>query len=348
MLKNVHGGDIYFDIKTKWIDFSANINPLGIPPNLRNTFIKSFDFSSCYPDPFCRELTKSISLYEKVLKENIFCGNGAADLIYRICYGLKPKKALILAPTFLEYELALKSVGSNIKYYYLKEENEFNVLDNIIEYIKDIDIIFICNPNNPTGAVINKELMLKIINEAKINNIFIVVDECFNDFLDEKEKYTVKESIFYYDKLIILKAFTKIFAMAGIRIGYCMFNNINLKEILYNSYQPWGVSVTAQMCATEALKEKQYLKKTMEIIKEERQYLYNGIVSLGFKVFKPSANYIMFKTNFEIIDKLKENHILIRDCRNYINLTKGFYRIAVKERKENEILLNVLKGILNG
>lgn len=348
LYKNVHGGDIYSKNNIKYIDFSANINPLGIPENVKHAFIESIDSCIYYPDIFCRKLRKAISKYEDVEYNYIVCSNGAADLIYRICYSLNPKKALLLSPTFSEYESALKNVNCDINYYNLYEKNNFEIKENIVNYISKADIVFICNPNNPTGRITEKNIILKILDEALKYNAVVVIDECFNDFVDNNINYTLKDNISKYENLIIIKAFTKIFALPGIRLGYCLTSNMKILEGLYHAGPPWSVSCVAQNCGIACLENSEYIEKTKELIRNERIFLKEELKKIGFKVFEPFANYIFFKSSFHINlkDKLDEKGILVRSCENYRGLDKTFYRIAVKKRNENEILLSFLKDIL--
>lgn len=346
----IHGGDIYSKRKnnTKLIlDLSANINPFGMPGSVKKAIIDNIESYTNYPDPLCRELREALELYENTSINNIICGNGAADLIFKITLALKPKKALLIAPTFAEYEEALNLVNCEINYYNLKEENYFCIKEDILNYITtDLGIIFICNPNNPTGIPMKKVDMLNIVDKCKENNVVLVVDECFIDFLKDEEEYSVSSYITQYDNLIILKAFTKIYAMAGIRLGYMMCSNMDNVNKINNIGQPWSVSTVASKCGVAALKEVDYVKRTKEYIKDNREYLIKELRGLGYKVFESKANFILFKTkNTEIKDKLEEYGILIRSCSNYRNLDKEYFRIAVKSHENNKYLIDCLNKI---
>lgn len=348
MNKIIHGGNIYIDSSINWIDFSANINPLGITENIKKTYIECINDNINYPDPLCTELRNAISKYENINFKNIICGNGAADIIYRICYALKPKSALIAAPTFSEYESALLNIECNIKYYKTSIENDFDINLDILNHIKNIDIIFLCNPNNPTGRIINKELLYYIAEKAYKNNIYLVIDECFNDFIINGEKYSAKNFIYDFNNIIILKAFTKIYAIPGMRLGYALLADCNLYDYIYFSGPPWNVSVTAQRCGITALKEISYLNDTKKIISEERIFLNENLKKLGFIVFESVTNFIFFKSIYKIdlCQSLKKYNILIRSCENYKNLDNSYYRIAVKLRKDNLKLIIAMKEIL--
>lgn len=348
-MKIVHGGDIYStNNPNNIIDFSANINPLGMPSTVKKAIVDNIDNYSVYPDPLCRDLRKEIGKFEKVKNDFILCGNGAADIIFRIALYLRPKEALILAPTFSEYEEALNVVNCNISYYNLNEDNNFTIDIDILDHIvKRVDIMFLCNPNNPTGIPLKKEIVLKIAHKCKANNTFLVVDECFVEFLEKEEDYTIKEYINLNDHVIILRAFTKIYAMAGLRLGYILTSNLKVIDGISKVGQPWSVSQVATVAGIAALKEESYVKETKKYIKENREYLKMELKRLGFKVFNSKANYIFFKCKNKGIEKyLRNKDILIRSCSNYVGLNDSYFRIAVKSRNDNIKLIQAIRDFL--
>ncbi|WP_250228072.1 threonine-phosphate decarboxylase CobD [Anaeropeptidivorans aminofermentans] len=348
-MEYAHGGDIE-SYRRKYgkkpLDFSANINPLGLNRAVKEAILQELDNLPPYPDPFCRSLREKTASYENIKEAYILFGNGAADLIFRIALVAKPKKALLLAPTFSEYEQALQTVDCAIEYYFLKEDKEFSLDEDIVDRLNDIDILFLCNPNNPTGIAEEKESVLKILKKCKEKNIILVLDECFNDFLEEPEKYSLKDELAYFDNLIILKSFTKFFAMAGIRLGYLLTSNREVLEKLYYSAQPWAVSTIAQVAGIASLSDIAYIEKTKTVIKEERAYLKKELSDIGFKVYPSMANYIFFSSEMKDLNKLAEKEgILIRSCGNYRGLSEDYYRIAVRSREENEALIEAFKEI---
>ena len=238
-----HGGNIEeiartYNIKEEdIIDFSANINPVGINKNVKNAMIEALDKVERYPDITYHNLKKEISTFENIDYSNIILGNGAAEVIFNISRGLKPKKALIMAPTFGEYEDSLRSVDCNIKYHMLKEE--FNLDDTLLKEINnDIDIIFICNPNNPTGVLTKKEYIKDVLEVSKKNNVTVVIDESFLDFVENKNDYSVIDLTSKYNNLIVVKSLTKVFAFPGIRIGYGITGNNDYINLINNITRP--------------------------------------------------------------------------------------------------------------
>ena len=342
MQKAIHGGDIYRN-NVKF-DFSANINPLGTPESVMTAMVDSLKNCANYPDVNCTQLVKALSKHENVPEDTILCGNGAADVIFSLVYAVKPQKALIQAPTFAEYEQALKSVDCGIEYFYTKKEQNFEITSEILSYISnDLDIMFLCNPNNPTGVLIDAKLLQEIADKCQKCNVIFVIDECFQEFIDEKQ--SAKSHFKQNTQIVILKAFTKIYALAGIRLGYCMSHNKKLLAKMKSCTQPWNVSVVAQAAGVSALLETKFVEKTLDFIKTERQFLISNLKKLNFYVYNSKANYIFFEADEDLFDKCLEKGILIRDCSNYVGLKKGFYRIAVRTRTENESLINTLTDI---
>jgi threonine-phosphate decarboxylase len=354
-----HGGNIYSAMEqmdrmtdsVELIDFSANINPLGLPEGVKEAIRNSVDQFGIYPDPYCRKLTSALSQREGVPEEWILCGNGAADLIYRCVYALKPRKAVVLAPTFAEYEEALNMVSCQVVHYELQEKTGFQVEDGLLEILEeDLDIVFLCNPNNPTGQLIPKEFLSAVLQRCKVLGIQLFVDECFNEFLDDPARYSVKEYLEEYDNLIILKAFTKIYAMAGIRLGHCIASNLALIKGIADTGQPWSVSAPAQIAGVRALEEQEYLTAARELIQQEREYLVSALRELGIAVISANANYIFMKSpELEpepLHERLFKKGILIRNCENYHGLGPGYYRICIKQHGENVTLISALRAIV--
>ncbi len=353
MNKGLHGADIYTESKLKGIsenniiDFSSNINPFGIPDSVKVAAINSIKHSDRYPDINSRELVHALSAYENVPEDRIFVSNGAADAIFRISSSLKPGNGLVTAPAFSEYEQSLKAAGANIMYFNLYEKNNFKITEEIINCINDeVNIVFICNPNNPTGQITEKELLEKIIIRCKEVNAVIVIDECFMDFVEHNEKFSVIKLLDNYNNLIVLKAFTKTFAIPGIRLGYCMSSNSDIINSLKSSGPPWNVSTIAQAAGAAAVKERDYLDKSVIYIRNQRNYLIDELNKLNIKTYDSYANYIFFKIkDINLKEEMMKSNILIRSCSNYENLTDDYYRIAVKTAEENQLFIDKLKEI---
>jgi len=358
LFKHLHGGNLeramekYGISSEKIIDFSANINPLGFSSKTREAIIKNLDQLSHYPDPECKEAKKEISGYFKIYYENIILGNGSTELIYLIVQTLKPKKALIPVPTFCEYERALNNNNVSINFYKLKEEQEFSILINeIISQLAGIDLVFLCNPNNPTGTFLLKKEMLTLVKEVQKRKIFLVLDEAFIDLYEEES--FIKE-VKNYDYLIILRSLTKFYGLPGLRIGFGVSSPKLIKKLKAQKI-PWSVNCLAQIAVREMLRDEKYINKSKSFLLEEKEFFYQELSNIeGWKVYKPSANFIFIKLLGNISSEMLQNNlakkgILIRDCSNFRGLEEGkFIRVAVRTRKENIMLIKELKMIFNG
>lgn len=346
-MKHIHGGNVYQ--YQNCVDFSANCNPLGTPESVKNAIIESLSHINDYPQVGCAPLKEAIAQYEGVKTSEVICGNGAAELIFSLCRALKPKKALLPAPTFAEYEQALTSVGCSCSHFFLKEEQNFSMDDSFLKEIStEFNIIFLCNPNNPTGILTERDFLIEILKKCREHSVFLVVDECFLDFIKEPESYTLKEVLKEYPNLFLLKAFTKRYAMAGVRLGYGLTANQELLEKMESVTQPWNVSSLAQAAGLAALKETEYVEKGRETVFREQEFLKREMEAINFHVFPSEANYIFFKGERNLFEKCVEKGILIRDCSNYPGLEAGYFRIAVKSHEDNKRLLRVLKEIERG
>jgi len=331
----------------KILDFSANINPLGMPTSVKKAIIEGLDEVEKYPDITYFELKCAIGEFEDINKENLILGNGAAEVLFNVVRGIDPNNTLILAPTFSEYEEATKAINGTIIYYKLKEENNFHIQEDILDYINsELDLIFICNPNNPTGVITSKDLLVKILIKAKKNNVIVLIDESFLDFIEVN--LSMISYINEYENLIIIKSLTKFFVLPGIRIGYGICSNASLKEKLEKISPAWNINILAEIATKTGLKDKTYIRKTLKFIKSEKKYLYNELKEIKqLKVYEPSANFILLKTRIKINLKnmLLKNNILIRSCSNYEGLDNSYYRIAVRNHEENSKLIENIRNL---
>lgn len=346
MQKETHGGDVYGTPCR--IDFSANINPLGMPECVAQAACEGVRFSSCYPDLHCRQLRAGIAESEQVPEQWIICGNGAAELVFALTAALKPKRALLTAPGFAEYEQALRALGDDcqINFYFCREENGFALGEDYLDSLTpDLDLVFLCSPNNPTGLTIPVPLLEQIARRCEENHIFLVMDECFNGFLEQGEALSMKRFLGQMQGLFILKAFTKLYAMAGLRLGYGLCSDQELLGQMHRVLQPWNVSTPAQMAGFAALQETEFVEISRAYIRGERIFLIEELRKRQYFCLDSEANYVFFRGPEDLYDRCREEGILIRDCSNYRGLAPGYFRVAVRTRVENEELLRVLDRI---
>ena len=343
---NPHGGDIYTDDIR--LDFSASVNPLGTPPSVTEALKAAISLAAKYPDPSCREAVSAISEHEGVPPEMILLGNGAAELIYAFCTAAAPRKALIAVPTFSEYEAALENTGCEVIHHQLLPEKDFTLEADFLDAIRMTrpDTVFLCDPNNPTGRLIDPDLLSAIIRLCAELDIRLFLDECFLDLTGRRSDDPSRTA--GYPGLFRLKAFTKSYGLAGVRVGYCLSADSGLLSRMARAVQPWNVSVFAQAAAAAALKETDFLQKSVRIIKAEREYLTGELRNLGLFVCPSDVNYLLFRAPEGLDVRLRGEGIAIRSCANFPGLGPGWYRTAVRLHDENEILISRIRRILEG
>ena len=339
---NPHGGDV-FD-KEISLDFSSNINPSGIPQTVKEAIVGSAENCDVYPDPYCRRLRESISAYEKIQYDRILCGNGAAELIYAYAYSLEDDRpALIVAPTFCEYQTALCAARKSVEYYLLREDSDFTLNEDIMNTdLSRYSAVFLCTPNNPTGIAVDPELLYELAQTG----VRVFADMCFLDLTDEPDRYELPKLIETYPNVTVLKAFTKSYAMAGVRLGYALCTDAAFLERMSEKTQCWNVSTVAQQTGIAATNSGGWLKNSVKTIKAERERMTGILRSCGIKVYPSEANYLLLHTNIDLYERLLQRRILIRDCSDYIGLSKGYYRVAVRTKDENDMLLTAIKEVI--
>ena len=349
-MKLVHGGDwagYRAEFGCDALDFSANVSPLGLPAGVAAAITNALPTADRYPDPLCRELRAALAGAEGVPADWILCGNGAADLIFRLALAVRPRRALLPAPTFAEYEAALQTVGCAVQRVFLREENEFAVTEKFIDAVTpETDIVFLCQPNNPTGQVTPPALVERLVRRCAECSAVLVVDECFLDFLPDRDAWTAKQLLRDTPQLIILKAFTKLYAMAGVRLGYALCGDAALLEKMRGAGQPWAVSSLAQAAGLAALQETAYAGAVRALIAEQRPRMAAGLRALGLRVMDGQANYLLFRATSDFGEKLRRRGAVVRSCANYPGLDAAWYRTAVRTAEENTRLLQIMGEIL--
>ncbi|MGM0436899.1 MAG: threonine-phosphate decarboxylase CobD [Bacillota bacterium] len=353
-----HGGnlkeikDSFSLSKQEIIDFSANINFLGIPESVKKALQKEINNLIHYPQPRAEDFKKELSKNLNIKKERIIAGNGAAELIYLLLDYLKIDKILLPVPSFSEYEKAAYKIDADLEFFYLREKDDFSLdVSKLKNYLKRNDLIILNNPHNPSGQLYNKDKLVKILNIAQKEDVFVVVDEAFIDFRENESKYSLIKEIDHFDNLFILRSLTKFFAIPGLRLGYGLGSSELIAE-LEKRRDPWTVNSLAQTAGNKAINDKDYIKKSKIKNKEQRKFLYKKLNDISdLRVYKPSVNFILLKieknlTAEKLRDKMASQGIVIRDCSNFRGLNNSYFRIAVKSREENLRLLRVLKNSL--
>ena len=330
----LHGGDVCG--REGILDFSANINFLGMPAAVRAAAIRGVEEAEVYPQAFNGKLEGKIAEKYALKPCDIVCGNGAAEIIFAFFGAIRARRALVAEPTFGEYERALAGAMDKcgIVRHMLTDGNGFELGEDILDKITgDIDVVAICNPNNPTGVVYDKGLLLEILERGSLFDMINNVS---------------------YDKLFILRSFTKLYAMAGLRLGFGLCANQGLMERVRGILQPWNISLPAQYAGLAALEEEEFAERSRVAVAAEREYMRGRLGGIA-RVYGGAVNFLLFYVQNDVLDDNGRGHlynqclergILIRDCSNFYGLGCGWYRIAVRCREDNEKLIEVLGELL--
>jgi len=352
-----HGSDlekiekIYNIKKEDIISFSANVNPLGISPKLKEGIANHIDCITTYPDREYMELRQCIADYCSTETENIIVGNGSTELISLFIKIQHPKKALVLGPTYSEYEREIALSGGKTIYYPLKEENNFDlVADHFVSKLsEDIDMLIICNPNNPTGTAIDNHIMRRILDACKEYNIFVMVDETYVEFTENINEVSSVKLTRTYENIAILRGTSKFFAAPGLRLGYAVCSNADLINTINRMKDPWSINSIAVLAGTLMFNDTDYIEKTKNLIKAERKRLfelYNN--SSRFKAYRPQGNFMLLKiledglTSSDLFDKCIKSGLMIRDCSTFPYLDDKYIRICFMNSSDNDKLSRLL------
>lgn len=378
-----HGGNIYKVFREKnlkeILDYSSNINPYGIPESLKKRITENLEILERYPDPDYVELREKLAHLNNVNMSDIVLGNGATEIIFLFMKVINPKKILIVSPTFGEYERAVKAVGTSrnsidlscsddnknienkeieIEYFELKESDDFNLnignLKNELE--KKYDLLIICNPNNPTGKFLKLAQTEEILKECNKYDTKLFIDEAFIEFLADGMKKSIINTEENKKNLFVTRAFTKFFAIPGLRLGYGMYFDKELEKKISEKKEPWSVNNIAEIAGLTVLDDTEYIEKTLKWITKEKIYMYEKLNEIsGIKVYETEVNFITGKIdeklfleglNVKILrEKMLEQGILIRDASNFKFLDERFFRLAIKDRESNDRVIEAMKEI---
>ena len=350
MNERIHGGDIYSQRKDI-VDLSVNLNPLGVSEEIRKALTEGLSSVDRYPDPLNRGLKKAISEYEGVPEKNIICGNGASALIFDLIRTLSPKKAVFTAPLFTEYERAAESLGAEKEFFFLREEEDFLPGRDLIDAVReDTDIFIIVNPNNPTGRLVPRDILLSLLKRCEETGTLLLVDECFLPLSDKG--FSLEPFISEHKNLVVLKSFTKLYAIPDIRLGYALCSDPALIEKTERVRAPWSVSNLSERAGIAALQLKDLPERTAEFIKAEKEEfckVFDILESKGLRYIRTDTVFILFFSpplpEGDLYSELIKRNIMIRDCRDFTGLTGGWYRTAIGSKEMNRAFFKALKEI---
>lgn len=348
---DLHGGNIYKlkrDNGIEVLDYSSNINPLGVPSSFKKAVIENFETLEKYPDIDYVELRTAIGNYNNCHIDNVVVGNGATEVLFLYMKAVKAKKVLIIAPTFAEYERAARAAGRDVKFFPLSKD--FSLNENmLLDFITDEDVVVMCNPNNPTGKFQNLEKIKKLADFLERKNKKLFIDEAFIEFVDDWKDKTA--FLLKHKNVFILRALTKFFALPGVRLGYGLTYDEAILNEIKNIREPWSVNGVAEIAGKTMLLDTLYIHETENWIKKEKLWFYEELCKIdNIEVTPTETNFILVKLLNDnaksFRKKMIENGVLVRDASNFMFLDESYIRLAIKDRKKNEQVLEALRRVL--
>ncbi len=356
-----HGSDLekiqaeYGIRKEDITSFSANVNPLGISPRMRETLIEKIDCVTSYPDREYASLRACIAAYAGTVPENVVVGNGSTELISLFIQLERPKKAMIIGPTYSEYEREISLEGGTSLYYPLQEKEDFRLdVEHLCQKLNEtVDLLVICNPNNPTSTAVSKASMRRILDVCKQYDICVMVDETYVEFAPDVKAISCVPLTHYYNNLVILRGISKFFAAPGLRLGYAVTGNADLVKRINTQKNPWTINSLAAVAGELMFTDTDYIRKTRELIARERTRCVREMRALPtVKIYEPVANFLLVKILKEGVDAemLFEHAIrhglMIRNCSTFPFLDNRFIRFCFMSPGKNDELLGCLKDLL--
>ena len=332
-----HGGDVYRNPIE--YDFSINVNPLGMPLASIQAAHEGVVLTGRYPDYKAEQLCHAIAKAKQIPADRIIPGNGAAELLYVLGQTI-PEKALTIAPTFTGYAEAVAAGGGELTY--ASDEQEL-----LAKMDDSIRLVFLCNPNNPTGTLFTREQILRVLAKAEAMQAYVCVDECFLPFLEEEASYSMLPYLAKHPRLLVLRAFTKIYCMAGLRLGYLACGDTELQSRIRAKLQPWNTSIPVQLAGIAALSDTEYLAKTRENLQAERAYLVPRLRELVAEVYDGYGNFLLFRDEPDLKERMLEVGVLIRACGDFEGLDDTYFRIGIRSHSENQEFIRRLARVKN-
>ena len=355
-LTSIHGGNIREAAQilgigpASLVDFSANINPLGMPEPLKQALIAQITLAERYPDVEYQRLHQQLAAHHNVPVEWILAGNGETESIYTLAQGLQPRRAMLVTPDFAEYRRALEQVGCQISHFSLREEEGWQLTERILPALtSELDCLFLCTPNNPTGLYPDAALLAAIVDRCREQAITLVVDEAFLDFLPDEPGLI--PMLADNTHLWVLRSLTKFYAIPGLRLGYLLGSDSAMMAKLRQRQMPWSINAFAALAGECVLQDSDYQQATWQWLAQEREGLLSHLRAFaGLTVWEGRANYLFLRCDMAGLDlqqALLERHVLIRSCANYPGLDARYYRVAVRSREENARLCQALHAVFS-
>ncbi len=356
-----HGGDLdaiekqYHIPKKEIIDFSGNINPFGFPTSVKKSLTQNLDILSVYPDKNYTLLRKAIANYTGANFEHIVVGNGSTELISTFIKTTKAQKTLIVGPAYSEYEREAELCGSNYHYFALEEKESFciNLSKLWTALTPEIGLFILCNPNNPTGTVVNTAQLKQILQHCQKNKTAVMIDETYMEFCDDLEECCAIPLTLQFDNLFVIRGTSKFFAAPGLRLGYAVSSNETFLKTLKQQQDPWSVNSVAAFAGELLFSDQQFIQQTKDLISNERKRCIAELRTWkNITVYDSNSNFILLKLQTDKIDAHKlfeiliQKKLLIRDASSFTFLDDTFLRFCILLPEQNTLLLKELKKLV--
>jgi threonine-phosphate decarboxylase len=360
-VNNIHGGDtdvvsrLYGIDKADIKNFSGNVNPLGLPQSVRDAIINNPDVITGYPDVSYVELRAAIAEYTGTDSENIIVGNGSTELISGFIKTVSPKKAVIVSPAYSEYQREIELTGGSVVLFELEESEDFKLNTDKLKkaLTSDIDLLVICNPNNPTGSYVSEEQASEILTHCEQNGIYTMIDETYIEFADEDVKISAVPLADKFKKLFITRGTSKFFACPGLRLGYGICSDKDIISKINTKKDPWSVNSFAELCGKTMFTDTEFEKKTKAFITGERNKIKTELSKWkNIKLYDTQSNFFLFKllrddiTSSQIFENLIRDGLLVRDASDFPYLGESFIRFCILLPEDNSRLINKLYNII--
>lgn len=354
-----HGGDLqtasalYGMAPDQFLDFSANMNPLGPPEFIAALLAEHWKDIAHYPDPVSRRLRHKLADHYDIPADSILIGNGAAELIELVVRWKQPRRTILARPCFAEYEQAIHKIGGQIQELTMSPETDFTVdRSETMQALEAADAIFLGNPNNPTGMLLPSNLTDELKQIARPNKS-VIIDEAFLDFVEQEQDHTLIREAAHTEGLYVIRSMTKFYAIPGLRLGFIVAHPEAVQE-LRQLQTPWSVNYFAQLIGEQVLDDAAFAERTIRWLNEERPWFQEQLKRLGLRIFPGKVNFVLFQlppesgmTVRDLQHKLGKQGILIRDASHFPGLDETYGRLAVKLRSENVKLIKTLSETLS-
>lgn len=335
--------------------FASNVNPLGLSPVMKQALREHLDVLTDYPDRDYKKLKEAISAYTGVEPAHILPGSGSTELIVTFIHTIKPKKTIVIEPTYSEYKRDLKEIKSEIIDFFLKEETGFrlNIKDLIAQIDDSVDMVILCNPNNPTSVCVTANEIQELAEHCKTTSTFVLIDETYVEFVKEVASVTAMPLVKDYNNLLVIRGVSKFFASPGLRLGYGCSSNMKLFRYIIRHGNPWSINSIAAYAGTVMFTDTEYINRTRELISLEQNLVCSALRSRKtIQVFPPAANFVLVKilkdnlTSSQVFEYCIKKGLMIRDCISFPGLGNQYIRFCFLNPEEDDQLVNTLLEIL--